>query len=434
MSALTRSIASTSTRKIVAVAAVTGLACATGLLVGIAGSADAAQGTPPPWVVSGVNQDANAVGGLEFFNGAGAQITSGSLTGSPFAAFAVGLKQTRTTDVPDTKATLFAYVPQVGKTPDTWATDEQIGVSSTYPVPTAPAPIGGANTLPVNTGGAGDKTIGTVAADLPNTATATGYLNVYEIRMYTNAKFQVQSTTYDYADIVVNTSAGTWSQVYSPDNPLSGGPTTTPPTTTPPVTTPPVTTPPVTTPPVTTPPVTTPPVTTPPVTTPPVTTPPVTSSSSSTPPTTGDVTAVGSDGTPLGDNPSLSPGDTVTITVTGFSEDETVAVTLHSTAVDLGTVKADSSGTVTFPFTVPADIAAGAHHINFAGSHNDGTFAFLAALSATSGSSSSSGGTIATTGFDTALFGGLATLLLAIGTVLLLSGRRLVRSTGRHAR
>ena len=66
-------------------------------------------------------------------NASGHQITAGSTTGAPFAAFAVGLAQTRTGTFQDTTATLFGYKPTFGQTPDQWTTNEQIGLSSTFP-------------------------------------------------------------------------------------------------------------------------------------------------------------------------------------------------------------------------------------------------------------------------------------------------------------
>src|SRR5450631_2421422 len=64
--------------------------------------------------------DTNAtLGGIDFFNAAGVQITTGSLS-APFAAFAVA--QTPTPGV--TKITEFAYTPVNGVVPGLW-TGEQ---------------------------------------------------------------------------------------------------------------------------------------------------------------------------------------------------------------------------------------------------------------------------------------------------------------------
>jgi hypothetical protein len=192
-----------------------------GIILAGAGSASA-QGTPPPWVPGGVNQDQNAVGGLAFFDASGAPVTGGSLTDSPLAKYVVGLVKPRT--INDTKATLYGFVPVPGQTPDQWSTNEQLGVSSNYPVTTAPAPIN-TTSLPVNTGGSSDVSVGTLQSDLPNTATTAGYANTYEIRMYTNSAGQSPSVTYDYADISINSSTNSWSLVYTPD--ATGGTATT---------------------------------------------------------------------------------------------------------------------------------------------------------------------------------------------------------------
>ncbi|MBV9592918.1 MAG: Ig-like domain repeat protein, partial [Actinobacteria bacterium] len=95
-----------------------------------------------------------------------------------------------------------------------------------YPVSGAPAPVG-TTTLPVVTGQSGDQTIGTTAADLPQTSTTAGYVNTYELRLKTSAPGKSATVGYDYADITINTSAGTWSVAYTPDPPAGTTATTT---------------------------------------------------------------------------------------------------------------------------------------------------------------------------------------------------------------
>lgn len=177
-----------------------------------AGSAWAA-GTPTPWAPGGVSQDPNAVGGITFFDASGNVVTSGSTSSAPFSAYAVGLTQLRSTD---TKAAMFFYTPQVGQTPDVWTTNQGVGVSTTYPATTAPAPVG-STTLPVRTNPTSDATLDSLAANIPNTSSQAGYQNVYELRIYTNHAGATQGVTYDYADISINSSAHTWQLVWSPD-------------------------------------------------------------------------------------------------------------------------------------------------------------------------------------------------------------------------
>jgi hypothetical protein len=61
------------------------------------------------------------------------------------------------------------------------------------------------------------------------------------------------------------------------------------------------------------------------------------------------------------------PGQKDATRVPGFTPNETVNVTLHSTPVHLGTVKADSSGIANATVTIPRDAPAGAHHLIFTG-------------------------------------------------------------------
>jgi Fibronectin type III domain len=185
--------------------------------------AASAVGSPPPWVPGGVSEDQNAIGGLEFFDASGAQVTSGPIGVAPFAAYAVGLSQTEPPIV-DTKATLFAYVPQVGQTPDVWSTDEAIGLSTAFPVASAPAPIAG-SALPVNTGNASDKSLAAVAGQLPNASTAAGYQDVYEIRLYPSSPGNGLSLGYDYADVTINTTTNTWTLIYTPTAAVPAAPT-----------------------------------------------------------------------------------------------------------------------------------------------------------------------------------------------------------------
>jgi Bacterial Ig-like domain (group 3) len=190
-------------------------AAAGGVILAGAGSASA-QGTPTPWAPGGVNQDPNAVGGIAFFDASGNQITSGSTTAKPFAAYAVGLTDVAVSgDTSQKKATLFGYLPTT-QTPDNWGTNEQLGLSTNYPNSSAPAPVNG-TTLPVNTGAATDIALETAANDLGATLTTTGYQNVYQVRLYQSSAANGLGVKYDYADVLINSTTHTWSLVWSPD-------------------------------------------------------------------------------------------------------------------------------------------------------------------------------------------------------------------------
>jgi hypothetical protein len=175
---------------------------ACGVLLTIPGAASATS-TTPPW-----EPDSNSVGGLLFFDGSGQQVTGGNITDTPLAAYVEGTSTVRTGD---TKATLFGYLPVNGQVPGQWQ-GEAIGASTVYPNASAPAPLSTA-ALPVETGGASDESIATLAADFPNNDTSSdGYAGIYQLRLRTSTLGKTPTTTYDSADIQITGS--TWSVVY----------------------------------------------------------------------------------------------------------------------------------------------------------------------------------------------------------------------------
>jgi hypothetical protein len=187
------------------------LACGTALTVGVIAipGAIAAAGprATPPW-----EPDPNSVGGLVFYNAAGAVITGGSTTASPIAAYVEGTQAIR---AGDTKATLYGYLPVSGEAPGEWS-GEQLGTSTLYPNAGAPVPLNTA-VLPVETGGSTDENVVTLEGDYPNndTSPTDGYANIYVLRLKTSAPGQPGNTKYDSADIEVDNTAQTWTVLYT---------------------------------------------------------------------------------------------------------------------------------------------------------------------------------------------------------------------------
>lgn len=147
--------------KLKAALTVTALVAGTAGLMLLGAGAASAQGTATPWAPGGADQDLNAAGGLTFYNSAGQVITGGPVS-SLFASYIQGRTTLRSGD---TKAIVNLYVPQVGQTPDNWATFDTHFAAGTYPVPvTAPIP---ATTLPVDAEVASDHTPSAVATSFP---------------------------------------------------------------------------------------------------------------------------------------------------------------------------------------------------------------------------------------------------------------------------
>jgi hypothetical protein len=172
-------------------------------------TAGAAQAATPPWV----GTDSNEIGGLEFFNSAGVQITGGNLSDSPLAAYIVGTSATRSTG--DVKATLYGYLPNPSAAPGAWS-GESLSASTNYPNATAHAPVNG-TALPVVTEDSNETNLAGLVSDYPQSSATTGYVNTYELRLKTSGGTTPGvSPGYDYADITVNTTAGTWAVSYTP--------------------------------------------------------------------------------------------------------------------------------------------------------------------------------------------------------------------------
>ena len=169
------------------------------LFVNAAGAAGA-----PPW-----EPDTNAVGGIVFYNAAGQQITGGSLTDTPIAAYAQGSTVVR---AGDTKATLYAYTPVINVAPGAW-NGESLSSSTVYPNASAPASLAGSS-LPLVTGQTSDTSLSSYIGDFPNndTSTTDGYAGIYQLRLKTSAVGSSPLTTYDAVDIAVTGS--TWAVVY----------------------------------------------------------------------------------------------------------------------------------------------------------------------------------------------------------------------------
>ena len=187
-------------------AGVGALAIASGMLLATDGVALAAQ-TPA------YEPDNNAtLGGIDFFNAAGVQITSGSLSSSPIAAYAVAQHAAATTTP---KATLFGATPNSGKVlavgtgfSNTFSS-EQMSDSTAYPIAGPPADLAGLPN-PIVTGAATDESVTAYSTDIANadTSTTDGFGNLYQLRIKESG-----AVGYAAASIQVNTAAGTWTQV-----------------------------------------------------------------------------------------------------------------------------------------------------------------------------------------------------------------------------
>jgi hypothetical protein len=166
-----------------------------------------------------------------------------------------------------------------------------------------------------------------------------------------------------------------------------------------------------------------------------------------------EVTFAGPTGAALGTDPTLTPGEKVTISAKGFSGSEKVAVVIHSAPDSLGSFPA-SGGTLTAKITIPAALPDGNHTIALTGatSHVTKIAPFRIGAAAAAGAAGSGGGSgaigngqLTGAGFDVTSPIAIAVYVVGLGiAVLALTAwnreggagrwRRLLRLPGLRAR
>ncbi len=181
------------------------------VLVSAVMTTSAGASTTPPWEPIGNPPEA---GGLTFYNSSGQVITGGNISDNPIAAYIQGNTALQPTP---TLADLNGYDPTTLGMPVTapgaWS---GVGLGSSNLPSSAPGALG-TSTLPVYTGQS--YSLSQLTETLPNTDTSStdGYAGIYVLRLTTYQKSDGGTTTsYDSADISVNSSTGAWSLVYSP--------------------------------------------------------------------------------------------------------------------------------------------------------------------------------------------------------------------------
>jgi hypothetical protein len=128
---------------------------------------------------------------------------------------------------------------------------------------------------------------------------------------------------------------------------------------------------------------------------------------------------------------TLVPGQTFTITATGFASGAETTATFFSEPVVIARGTADGSGTVTLTATVPEDATLGTHTITVSGMGADGELLELSATvevvapGAGAGPDADAGadGDLPRTGRNTLPLTGIAAALLAIGGAIVLGAR-----------
>jgi len=118
---------------------------------------------------------------------------------------------------------------------------------------------------------------------------------------------------------------------------------------------------------------------------------------------------------------SIGSGGSLTVTGSNFVPGETITLDLHSTPVMLDTTAADGTGAFTATVTIPSDAPPGAHTIVATGASGDAASTAITLVS----SISTTGATpaLAFTGADIAAVSAVGAVALALGGMLVLTGR-----------
>jgi len=126
---------------------------------------------------------------------------------------------------------------------------------------------------------------------------------------------------------------------------------------------------------------------------------------------------------------TVQPGDTLSVTGSGFPVDSTVQLAVHSAApVGLGSVHTDTHGSFTDTVTIPSSITGTDHRIVASSGSTTCSFDPFANVHTVNASHDNASGRTAYTGFGAVSAIVIAVVLLGGGLVLLMLGRRRSRS------
>ncbi len=129
----------------------------------------------------------------------------------------------------------------------------------------------------------------------------------------------------------------------------------------------------------------------------------------------------------------VTPGQTITISISGFAPSTQVNLALDGQAI--GSLTTDGSGSGSGSFTVPSNLSPGTHTLSASGDSGVGgtcdPSTTLTVAGAAAGARAAGGGALAFTGSDTLPFVWIGLAALTIGAALVIAVRRRA-ATRRH--
>jgi hypothetical protein len=119
---------------------------------------------------------------------------------------------------------------------------------------------------------------------------------------------------------------------------------------------------------------------------------------------------------------STGPGGSLTVSGSHFVPGGSITIVLHSTPVTLATTTADPTGSFSVSVTIPSDTVPGAHEIIASDTSGDSASTDLTVTGTVPTATASPA--LAFTGADIAALSGVGAIALALGGMLILTGRR----------
>jgi hypothetical protein len=133
--------------------------------------------------------------------------------------------------------------------------------------------------------------------------------------------------------------------------------------------------------------------------------------------------AYGPNAATVGDSASsIGPGGSLTVSGSNFAPGDTVTIVLHSAPITLATTTANPSGAFSAVVTIPSDTAPGQHEIVASDTDGDSTSTNILVTGTVPVATATP--SLPFTGADIAALSGVGAVALALGGMLILTGRR----------
>jgi hypothetical protein len=120
----------------------------------------------------------------------------------------------------------------------------------------------------------------------------------------------------------------------------------------------------------------------------------------------------------------VTPGATISVTVSGFRPREVIVFVIHSTPVQLASLTANASGAANASLTIPSSIPAGVHTITATGLTSGHVVSFQVTVEQPTAAGGGGGPGLSNTGVAAVALGTVGGIFLIGGIAFTFAGRR----------